>query len=157
MQNTRNAYAIAQHDRLSNEALKILSDTVIEMKRDGVAVYLFLPPVAPDFAAMLQAYPEFSRFISDLREALPRLAASPEVKYFDFLDPATLSARADEFYDSIHRAASIMAKALRRMSETAVDGLKAQLDEDRLRELQATPAQTFDSDDFSALRISRIK
>jgi hypothetical protein len=157
MQNTRNAYAIAQYDRLSNEALKILSDTVIEMKRDGVAVYLFLPPVEPDFATILQVYPEFSQFISDLREALPRLTASLEVKYFDFLDPGTLSARSDEFYDSIHPAASVMAKALRRMSETAVDGLKVQLNEDRLRELQATPAQAFDSDDFSVLRVSRTK
>jgi hypothetical protein len=157
MQNTRIAYSLAQYDRLSNEALKILSDTVTEMKRDGVGVYLFLPPVDADFAVMLQTYPEFSRFISDLREALPRLAGSLKVKYFDFLDPATLSVRADEFYDAIHPSASAMAKVLRRMSEANGDVLKAQINEGRLNELQATPAQTFDSDDFSASRVSHIK
>jgi hypothetical protein len=115
---TENRNSFEYADRVSPRRFSYLVKAVDALRRAGVKVILFLPPVAGQVAAAMK---ETGRYgvIDDLR----RRAVTLGVPFFDFHDPGQLGSEDCEFIDGAHGGEVTYLRMLKVMANSPGTGL----------------------------------
>lgn len=93
--------------------LEAFADVYYRMLSRGIAVYVFIPPLAPQVLEAMNAMPEAYAHLFHLREGLARLG----IDAMDFSDPLPQGSGGCEFVDGFHGGEITYARVLKAMAD----------------------------------------
>jgi hypothetical protein len=99
-------------DAVAPERVEQLRRAVDRLRRAGVAVITFLPPLAPTVYRVVHAPGERFAYVDKARAAFATL----NTPHFDFLDPASMGATDCEFVDGFHSGEVVYARMIKAMA-----------------------------------------
>lgn len=121
------------------DALAPLERTIARLRRDGVSVVTFFPPVAPSVNKAMFALPARYAYIDVIRSKVAEISA----QHLDATDIAHLGATDCEFVDGFHAGAIASARVLEALATT---DLRRYLDVERIAATIAVRAGNVSTD-----------
>jgi len=98
-------------DTVAPDRLDELRRAIDRLRRAGVAVITFLPPLAPTVYRAVRARGDRYGYVDKAREVFATL----NTPYFDFTDPASIGATDCEFVDGFHSGEVVYARIIQAM------------------------------------------